>query len=99
MVRSLTKLNINRLLTQILASQLSGTLLGMANSIITVRRETEDIVGLRNQSLEVEERGIIDEEGNFPKSTHAFVVDAMATMFGMCESLVSINQLPLFSVC
>ena len=70
----------------------SGTLLGMANSIITIRHDDEDIVGLRNAELAVESRGIIDEEGNFPKSTHAFVVDAFATMFGSIFGLSPITS-------
>ena len=78
----------------------SGTLLGMASSIISLRRDTEEVVGLRNQSIAVEKRGIIDEEGNFPKSTQAFAVDALSTMFGksafllMASCLASISADP-----
>ena len=70
----------------------------MANSIITVRRDDDDLVGLRNSEVAIEQRGVIDEDGNFPKSTHAFVVDAMATMFGKCGSLVGINRIDFVSV-
>jgi len=36
--------------------------------------------------------GIIDEEGNFPKSRHAFAVDAVATMFGSIFGLSPVTS-------
>ncbi|KAL7542897.1 hypothetical protein ACHAXR_012777 [Thalassiosira sp. AJA248-18] len=40
----------------------------------------------------VNSMGLIDEEGNFPKSTHAYAVDALSTMFGSIFGLSPITS-------
>lgn len=40
----------------------------------------------------VNSMGMIDEEGNFPRSTHAYAVDALSTMFGSIFGLSPITS-------